>query len=109
MPQQDVQKLKWRSVFLTLLSVVFLISARIAVAQVPNDYQIGMPPHADFSGTDFENVQVNNNNLHIEVPIWSMPGRGPSTGYKYIYDSKGWDFLEHCNPISGYCSDRVEP
>ena len=43
----------------------------IAFAQgAPNDYQIGFPPHGDFSGTDFENVQMNNGNLHIEIPLW---------------------------------------
>src|SRR5262249_16135912 len=60
-----------------------------------------------FSGSDFEHVQMNNNNLHIDLPLWSASGRGPSVGYKYVYDSKGWGFNETCNHISGSCTDRV--
>jgi RHS repeat-associated protein len=86
----------------------FLYWTGIALAQgAPPDYQIGFPPHGDFSGTDFESVQINNNNLHIEIPLWSTSGRGPSVGRKYVYDSKGWGFNENCSRISGTCTDHV--
>jgi RHS repeat-associated protein len=79
-----------------------------AVAQAaPNDYQIGTPTHGDFSGTGFESVQLNNGNLHIEIPLWSAAGRGPSVGFNYVYDSLGWGYNETCNRFTGLCTDSV--
>jgi hypothetical protein len=91
------------SALLVLISLTSLSAAQGA----PNDYQIGFPPHADFSGSDFENVQLNNGNLHIEIPLWTTAGRGPSVGFKYVYDSKGWGFNEHCGRMTGTCTDTV--
>src|SRR5713101_1161967 len=102
---------KFRSAaFLVSLILASMFVARLAIAQgAPNDYQIGLPQHGEFSGTDFEHVQVNNNNLHIDLPLWSTTGRGPSVGMKYVYDSKGWAFNEFCDRISGLCTDKVTP
>jgi RHS repeat-associated protein len=94
----------------SLLVSVFLAVISIALAHgQANDYQIGLPLHGQFSGSDFEHVQMNNNNLHIDLPLWSASGRGPSVGFKYVYDSLGWGFNETCNRISGLCTDRVVP
>ncbi len=99
-----------KTVFLVSLVLASVFLARVAFAQgAPNDYQIGLPQHGEFSGTDFEHVQMNNNNLHIDLPLWSTAGRGPSVGFKYVYDSKGWGFREHCDRISGFCTDLVTP
>src|ERR1700722_16208358 len=100
----------FRSKPISLWAVLALISLTSVVSgQIPNDYAIGFPPQADFSGSDFESVQINNNNLHIEIPIWSTAGRGFPAGFKYGYDSKGWGFGEHCNRLSGTCTDWVTP
>lgn len=83
---------------------------RVGLAQnAPNEYQIGFPPNGDFSGTDFENVQLNNGNLHIEIPLWNAAGRGTGVGFKYVYDSLGWGFAETCSKITGLCHDKVTP
>ncbi len=67
-----------KTVFLVSLVLASVFLARVAFAQgAPNDYQIGLPQHGEFSGTDFEHVQMNNNNLHIDLPLWSTAGRGP--------------------------------
>src|SRR5258707_14427777 len=67
----------------------------------PSGYQIGVPPQGDFSGTGFESVQLNNGNLHIEVPLAETRGRGPSVACKYGYASLGWTYHEHCNTLTG--------
>src|SRR5258707_13208389 len=87
--------------FFPLFVVLCLLSlSGFSLGQgAPNGYQIGLPAHADFSGSDFENVQLNNGNLHIEIPLSSTPGRGLSTSFKYVYDSKGWGTKEHCSHI----------
>ncbi len=93
------------SVVLALLS----LASRAFAQGAPNEYQIGLPPYADFSGSDFENVQLNNGNLHIEVPLWNATGRGLPVGFKYVYDSLGWGFNEHCGSRTGTCTDNVAP
>jgi RHS repeat-associated protein len=95
--------------FWAIVVLVFLTSACFAQCGIPSDYQIGFPEHGDFSGSDFESVQINNGNLHIEVPLWELPGRGLPTGYKYVYDSKGWGFNEACSKHYGDCADTVSP
>src|SRR5712692_395805 len=99
-----------RAAFLISVVMALLALAHLVLAQgAPNDYLIGFPEHADFSGSDFENVQLNNGNLHIEIPLWSATGRGLPVGFKYVYDSAGWGFNEHCGRLSGYCTDTVTP
>jgi hypothetical protein len=97
-----------RLIFLSSIALTSASFISVAFAQAaPNDYQIGFPPHADFSGSDFENVQINNGNLHIEVPLWSTPGRGASVGFKYVYDGSGWDINVVCPKKTGVCSGKV--
>ena len=61
---------------------------------------IGLPPHGAFDGSDFDTVQLNNGNLHIEIPLYSIGGRGLSVPVSLVYDSKG--FCEYTtNPIQG--------
>src|ERR1700675_193507 len=92
-----------------ILALVSLTGISFAQGGVPGSYQIGFPEHGEFSGSDFESVQMNNNNLHIEVPLWELPGRGLPIGYKYVYDSKGWGFNEACSKHYGDCADSVSP
>jgi len=61
---------------------------------------IGLPAHGAFSGSDFDNVQLNNGNLHIEIPLYSVGGRGLSVPVSLVYDSKGW-YGYTTNPIQG--------
>jgi len=97
-----------RSVLVRLFIPAVLSFACVLHAQnTANDNQIGMPVHGEFSGSDFEHVQMNNNNLHIDLPLWSTTGRGPSVGMKYVYDSRGWGFNENCNHFTGICTDHV--
>lgn len=96
-----------------LLGVILFLgmTANSVAAQtvIPADYQIGFPEHGDFSGSDFESVQMNNDNLHIQIPLWSLPGRGLGLDTKYVYDSKGWGFNEICSKKTGTCADHASP
>src|SRR5712671_1094796 len=91
-----------------ILLVVSILSEH-AVGQtqdVTDPLNIGMPPNGVFSGSDFDSVQLNNGGLHIEIPLWSIGGRGLSVGYKYIYDNRGWYFRTTCSR-QGLCTDHV--
>src|SRR5437868_211631 len=61
-----------------------------ATAQNTNSQNTGVPPNASLDGTGIESVQLNNGNLHIEIPLFSMSGRGLPVHVSYVYDSKGW-------------------
>jgi RHS repeat-associated protein len=52
----------------------------------------GFPANGIFSGSAFGSVQINNGNLHIEIPVSEQNERGGKTAYKYVYNSKGWEF-----------------
>jgi RHS repeat-associated protein len=89
--------------FLLLLTSVWALGQDLT-----NPLNIGLPPNGVFSGSDFDSVQLNNGNLHAEIPLWSDKGRGLSVGFKLIFDNKGWYFTEHCDKY-GYCTDTTRP
>src|SRR5437016_8772409 len=94
---------------ISVLVPVFALTLSVAAQQVANDEGIGFPAHGIFSGSDFANVQVNNGNLHIEIPLWTVPGRGGlSFAMKYVYDSKGWKVNIRC-PKNLTCDGNVQP
>src|SRR5438445_13586300 len=64
--------------------------ASVSFSQNTPSQAIGLPVNGAFSGSDFDLVQLNNGDLHIELPLYSESGRGLSTEFKYVYDNKGW-------------------
>jgi RHS repeat-associated protein len=86
------------------------IALRCAVAQdqdYGNQDNIGFPENGAFDGDSFASAQLNNHNLHIEIPLWTMPGRGVSVTEKFVYDNKGWYFKTTCDHM-GICHDVVQ-
>ena len=59
-----------------------------------------------FQGGTIDSVQLDNGNLHLEVPIWSAKGRGSDVGFKYVYDSRAWQISGSCDEF-GNCNDSV--
>src|SRR5438874_7196121 len=88
-----------RSKFALILLIAFFSVPALAqdAINVANHNSIGFPQNGVFNGSDFDTVQLNNGNLHIEIPLWSLPGRGPSAYLKMVYDSKSWGSHEHCH------------
>ncbi len=86
-----------------LLAMVMMIVAGSALAfgqptaDVPGASNTGLPSNGVFSGSSFDNVQINNGNLHIEIPVTAQAGRGETVTYKYVYESKGWSFHPEIN------------
>jgi hypothetical protein len=71
---------------------------------VTNPLNVGFPTNGVFSRSDFDNVQLNNGNLHFEIPLWSDTGRGLAVSFKFVYDNKGWAFRETCDKY-GICTE----
>src|SRR5713226_2912915 len=91
---------------LGFLAIFFVLSLPAHAQQVTKGLDIGFPEGGVFSGSDFDNVQLNNGNLHIEIPLLTIPGRGMPVVYKYVYDNRGWFFHGTCGHL-GTCTDTV--
>jgi hypothetical protein len=90
-----------------LRAITVLLASLPLTAQIQNGSNIGKPENGLFSGNDIDNVQLNNRNLHIEIPLWSNGGRGGlGTSAKYVYDAKEWYFKLSCTR-QGVCHDGV--
>ena len=93
----------------TILAFLLVVATGFLFAQdQSNGTAVGFPPGSSFSGSSVESVQSSNGNLHIQIPLWTLPGRGVSTTEFFIYDSKGWYVSETC-PGQGECSYQVLP
>jgi hypothetical protein len=89
-----------RILSLTLLTVLCLwpVSAR---AQYTDDSTLtGLPPFGSFHGSDFDSVLLQNGNLHVQIPILSLPMRnGKNFTWRYIYDTPAWQGEWFPNPL----------
>lgn len=94
-----------RGVFLASLLSSFSVPALAQTLTSDND--TGYPENAIVQGTKIESVQVNNGNLHVEIPIYSAPGRGLDTAFSFVLDTKGWSFRTQC--AQGVCTDHPFP
>src|SRR5262249_39586483 len=47
---------------------------------------------------DFDMVSFQNGNLHIEIPIVSLPQRGRTFAWRYVYDTPSWDVIRYFEP-----------
>ena len=91
------------------LAFLLVTASGLSFAQEQsNGTSVGFPPGASFAGSSIESVQANNGNLHIQIPLWTLPGRGFSTSEFFVYDSKGWYVSETCNGVQT-CSYQVLP
>jgi YD repeat-containing protein len=94
-----------------LISLMVLASSFPGVVQAQtanNSVNVGFPETGVFEGSDFDSVQMNNGNLHIQIPFSSIPGRGLSWDVIDTYDNKGWTVIIQ-TLSNGFESGRVFP
>src|SRR5260370_6851564 len=70
--------------------LVVLSLARGARAQQLYDGNQNLPPFGSFHGSDFDIVSLQNGNLHLRIPVLSIPQRGKAVSWTYIYDTHSW-------------------
>ncbi len=88
-----------------LLFVAFtltLLPGRASGQDVTNSSNIGFPPNGIFDGSDFDNVQTANGNLHVHVPLLQLKGRGPTLSVDYHYDGVSYYLTERCTQNNCY-------
>jgi RHS repeat-associated protein len=73
--------------------VVAFLSCSV-VAQLNPGTETALPPNSVYHGSGLDKVNLQNGNLHIEIPLLSLPQRGGKTlTWKYVYDSQQWQAL----------------
>ena len=93
--------------FVLSICLFFAVSSTCHAQSVTNATNTGTPENAILHGSDIESVQVNNGNLHVDIPIWSAKGRGLDTSAHFVSDTKGWTYKTTCDPVSGVCTDSI--
>ena len=92
---------------LILLSIFLLhLEAGPSFAQVDSPgargvTATGFPENGVFEGSSFDSVQMNNGNLHLQIPFKCIPGRGQNHCYVYSYDNRGWYYKGTTLPSGG--------
>jgi RHS repeat-associated protein len=61
-------------------------------AGIPDAGNVGVPINGAFSGSNIDSVQLNNGDLHIDIPLLDLPGLGVPIRIHFIYDNKIWDY-----------------
>src|ERR1051326_2502837 len=98
-------------VLLTITLSIFLFATLTFAQDENNKSNIGFPENGVFSGSNFDNVQLNNGNLHIEIPLYDVKGRGPNHAFlKLAFDTKHWSIHSFCHTVQGVttCGGSVQ-
>jgi hypothetical protein len=84
-----------RLIVLSILTLFATFAALPARAQkIPEGNQTGVPAFTSFGGSNFDQISTRNGNLHISIPIISVPQRGGrSFTYGFAYDSPAWQLI----------------
>src|SRR5215831_1221666 len=94
-----------RNVF---VSILLLACPIFGSGQVANDLNTGYPENSIFHGSEIENVQLQNGNLHVNIPIWSAAGRGLNTSFHFVYNNHGYRLVtQSFTGGGGFCQDTV--
>jgi hypothetical protein len=78
-----------------LLSGLIVLSWHRCLSQTsgtPDAGNVGIPINGAFSGGGIDSVQLNNGNLHIDIPLLDLPGLGIPIHIHFIYDNKIWNY-----------------
>jgi YD repeat-containing protein len=78
-------------------------------AYVANESNTGFPANTLHLGSSIDSVQMNNGNLHIDIPYLGMNGRGINVTGHFVYDSKSWSPMLHCDDDGYGCYAMVQP
>lgn len=97
--EHDTCRCKWppRWLFLFAICMITLsasVKAQTTTTTLPDgdNQNQGLPSGGIFSAGDIDSVQMASGNLHIEIPLWQVKGRGGLNFWvKLVYDNKGWD------------------
>ncbi|MGO9317041.1 MAG: RHS repeat-associated core domain-containing protein [Terracidiphilus sp.] len=70
-----------------LLVLGFAWPSAAQTAYTPNINNVGLPEYGVFSGGSVDSVQLQNGNLHVDIPLLHLPGIGKDTDIHFVYDN----------------------
>jgi hypothetical protein len=80
----------FRLACVSLLAIASLVP-HAAVAQWTAAEERGLPTNAAFSGSDIDTVNLQNGNLHINIPILKSKQRGGAVlTWSLVFDTQTW-------------------
>jgi YD repeat-containing protein len=96
---EDSMQIKSLAKVVTLaLAVLILLAISPAGfgqnAYTPDVGNVGLPDNGTFHGSNIDTVQLNNGNLHIDIPLLHLPGIGLDTDIHLTYDSQVWNRVQ---------------
>lgn len=72
-------------------SICFCLIPLLGASTYGQTSETGLPPFGSFQGGKFDLVSLENGNLHIEIPIYTVHQRAlPDLTYNFVYDIPGW-------------------
>jgi hypothetical protein len=91
------------------LFVSFFLQLPSQAQEVNPGTESGLPPYGSFHGSDFDQINLQNGNLHLEIPMFSVKQRGKTFTWRFLYDSPEWKNFwvpmpTPTNPHDGYYS-----
>ena len=94
-----------KSIFSLVLMLIFVptFHSSNAVAQDNPNLEIGLKPYGSFRGGNIDTISMNNGNLNVRIPIWSVPQRGGvGLSFSLVYNNKGYTIAKRCPPTGCY-------
>ena len=70
------------------ISLLFPTSSTAQAAYTPNVNNVGLPSTGVFSGGSIDSVQLQNGNLHVDIPLLHLPGIGMDTDIHFVNDTQ---------------------
>lgn len=84
-------------VFAFAVFLLALAPGHVQAQDITTSSSFGFPPNGIFVGSDFDNVQTANGNLHVQIPLFQFKGRGPSMFASFHYDGESYYMTERCD------------
>jgi YD repeat-containing protein len=100
----------WKPLRIFIITIVVFAGIRNSCSQSITNKDVGLPEYGTFSAGSVDSIQLDNTNLHIEIPLVTIPQRGKlDVSYKLIYDSRSFTIRSVCPPKGNSCIYTVGP
>jgi len=89
----EIRKLPHLLLTLSFAVAIFISSlpCYAQTAYTPDVGNVGLPSNGAFHGGSIDTIQLNNGNLHIDIPLLHLPGIGMDSDFHLTYDSQIWN------------------
>lgn len=83
------------------LAIISLFLSGSASAQVNPGTESGVPAYGRFAGGDFDQINLLNGNLHLDIPVLTVKERGRTFTWHFVYEPITWTMTWHPLPKIG--------